>query len=95
MQVLGEAYSTHDEEDMAVKEVTAISISQGRYAPYDHLHWVGANNRPSDDGPRRIESVGRVPRQLIRRFDLMAARAAVSRSESNGNGSLLLINTCK
>lgn len=29
-QVLGEAYSTHDEEDMAVKEVTAISISQGR-----------------------------------------------------------------
>ena len=30
LQVLGEAYSTHDEEDMAVKEVTAISISQGR-----------------------------------------------------------------
>lgn len=30
-QVLGEAYSTLDEEDMAVKEVTAISISQGRY----------------------------------------------------------------
>lgn len=29
-KVLGEAYSTHDEEDMAVKEVTAISISQGR-----------------------------------------------------------------
>ncbi|CAM9399052.1 unnamed protein product [Ectocarpus sp. 4 AP-2014] len=30
VKVLGEAYSTHDEEDMAVKEVTAISISQGR-----------------------------------------------------------------
>lgn len=29
-KVLGEAYSIHDEEDMAVKEVTAISISQGR-----------------------------------------------------------------
>lgn len=35
-QVLGEAYSTHDEEDMAVKEVTAISISQGRYVPISH-----------------------------------------------------------
>ena len=32
-QVLGEAYSTQDEEDMSVKEVTAISISQGRYQP--------------------------------------------------------------
>lgn len=30
--MLGEAYSTHDEEDMTVKEVTAISISQGRYS---------------------------------------------------------------
>lgn len=41
IQVLGEAYSTHDEEDMAVKEVTAISISQGRY--------VRARNCPPND----------------------------------------------
>lgn len=37
-QVLGEAYSTHDEEDMAVKEVTAISISQGRYVWIVYTH---------------------------------------------------------
>lgn len=41
VQVLGEAYSTHDEEDMAVKEVTAISISQGRYT-YEKLHVMHA-----------------------------------------------------
>ncbi|CAM9258148.1 unnamed protein product [Phaeothamnion confervicola] len=31
VRVLGEAYSAEDEEDMALQEVTAVSIAQGRY----------------------------------------------------------------
>ena len=34
--MLGEAYSTHGEEDMAAKEVTAIIISLGRYGAQDN-----------------------------------------------------------
>lgn len=60
MQVLGEAYSTHDEEDMAVKEVTAISISQGRYvqAAATHMLFMGLvlqSPAPPRDWRRRQE----------------------------------------
>lgn len=31
MRILGESYSLEDEEDMAVKPVTSLSVGQGRY----------------------------------------------------------------
>ena len=31
VRVLGEAYTLEDEEDMAVREVTGLSVGQGRY----------------------------------------------------------------